>query len=60
VKDFTLPYSGLSVTCSTKYFEHISGDDPESLVPDIPVELTSEQFLAAENPVLERVAAYPD
>jgi len=60
VKDFTLPHSGLTVTYSTKYFEHITGDDPESLVPDILVELSSEQYFAAQDPVLERIVAYPD
>jgi hypothetical protein len=37
-----------------KYFHPISDADPESVVPDFPLSLKLEDFLAGRDPVLEK------
>ncbi len=54
VQMFLLPKSGLAVTYSVKYFRVVEGD-PESLIPDIPVEPTLADYLKKSDPVLEKV-----
>ena len=49
---FTLPSSGLQVHYATKHFVRLEGDPPE-LVPDLPVTLTWQDYLAGRDPALE-------
>jgi hypothetical protein len=54
VRSFKLPESGLPVTYSVKYFQVVEGD-PDSLYPDIAVELSFEEYHQKIDPVLEAV-----
>jgi hypothetical protein len=54
IQTLTLPHLGLKVSYSTKYFQFVEGDEP-SLVPDVLVELTLEDYLALRDPVLEAI-----
>jgi hypothetical protein len=56
IQTLTLPYLGLKVSYSTKYFQFVDGDDP-SLVPDVLVELALDDYLALRDPVLEAILA---
>lgn len=58
VRNFTLPYSELPVFYSTKILKTVD-DDRESLMPDIPVALRADAFLAGRDLVLERALAQP-
>jgi hypothetical protein len=53
VKRATLPNSNLAIYYPTKYFRPISDNDPASVMPDVPVRLTLEDFLAGRDPILE-------
>lgn len=54
IKYFKLPNSGLFVSYSTKYFSY-SEEDTDAIYPDIPVELTIEDYLNNRDPVLEKI-----
>ena len=54
VRTFRLPNSKLEVRYCTKYFQFARGD-PDSLAPDLPVELTARDYFAGRDPVLDRV-----
>ena len=54
VKTMTLPSSKLQVSFSTKYFRTIKDADPDSLVPDVMIEMTVDDWLAGRDPVLEK------
>jgi len=54
VLSFKLPESGLPVTYSVKYFQVVEGD-PDSLNPDIAVELSFREYHQKIDPVLEAV-----
>jgi C-terminal processing protease CtpA/Prc len=54
VKRATLPNSNLAVFYPVKYFRPIPDADPQSIVPDIPVNLALEDFLGGRDPVLEK------
>ncbi len=54
VQMFGLPNSKLAVTYSVKYFKYLE-DDPDSLVPEIPVEMTLRDYLEKADPVLDAV-----
>ncbi|UCE40273.1 MAG: peptidase S41 [Candidatus Aminicenantes bacterium] len=54
VQMLRLPQSGLPVTYSIKYFR-VLDDDPESLMPDILVELRITDYLKMTDPVIENV-----
>ena len=54
VKRALLPNSNLAVYYPVKYFHPISDADPESVVPDFPLSLKLEDFLAGRDPVLEK------
>lgn len=56
IQMLTLPNLGIKVSYSTKYFQFVEGDD-SSIVPDVPVELTLEDYLALRDPVLEAILA---
>lgn len=58
VRNFTLPHSELPVFYSTKFLK-TGDDDRESLLPDIPVALRVDAFLAGRDLVLERALAQP-
>lgn len=54
VKSFRLPNSRLSVFYSTKFFTTMPGD-PRSLFPDIPVTLSSTDYLSGRDPALASI-----
>lgn len=58
VKQATLPNSNLAIYYPTKYFRPISDADPESIMPDVAVRLTLEDFLAGRDPVLEAALSH--
>lgn len=53
---FTLPRSGLDVWHSTQYFREMEPDGP-AIEPDVRVPLTSADYFAGVDPVLERALA---
>lgn len=55
VSSFTLPSSGIRISYSTRFFRLLANADPESLGPDIGVELSSEDYLAGRDPVLSTI-----
>lgn len=57
VNKFKLPNSGLSVSYSTKYFKYLK-EDPDSLMPDIAVETTFNDFASGKNPILDAIRKY--
>jgi hypothetical protein len=57
VNKFKLPCSGLSVSYSTKYFKYLE-EDPDSLMPDIAVETTFNDFASGKDPVLDTIRKY--
>jgi hypothetical protein len=54
VSSFILPTSRVQVFHSTRFFR-LTDSDPQSLEPDIFVEITSQDFLEGRDPVLEAV-----
>lgn len=54
VKVFTLPHSKLPIQYSTKYFKTMQEDSP-SLMPDVLIETTIEDYRQGRDPVLEKV-----
>ncbi|MGB8958292.1 MAG: hypothetical protein WCC00_04685 [Candidatus Aminicenantales bacterium] len=56
IETLTLPHLKLGVSYSTKYFQFVEGDDP-SLMPDVLVELTLDDYLALRDPALEAILA---
>ncbi len=54
IEVLSLPNLMLGVSYSTKYFQFLEGDDP-SLAPDVPVDLTLDDYLALRDPVLEAI-----
>jgi serine/threonine protein kinase len=58
VKRARLPNSSLAVYYPTKYFRPISDADPDSIVPDLPVSLTLEDFIAGRDPVMEKAITH--
>ena len=57
VQKFKLPNSGLSVNYSTKYFKYLE-EDPDSLMPDIAIETTFNNFASGKDPMLDAVRKY--
>jgi hypothetical protein len=55
VRTFQLPNSKLVVRYCTKYFRLDPHGDPDALLPDIPVDLTAQDYFAGRDPVLARV-----
>ncbi|UCF04594.1 MAG: hypothetical protein JSV33_11765 [bacterium] len=55
IDTFTLPHSGLTVYFSTKYFRLFDDEDPPSLIPDIVIEVESEDYFSITDPVLDAV-----
>jgi hypothetical protein len=49
-----LPNSGITISYSTKYFKEMEKDEP-SFYPDIEVELSSDDFFAGRDPVMEEI-----
>jgi len=56
IETLTLPNLGLEVSYSTKYFRFADGDDP-SLIPNVLVEPSLDDYLALRDPVLEAILA---
>ena len=57
VNKFKLPNSGLSVSYSTEYFKYLE-EDPDSLMPDIAVEMTFSDFASGRDPALDAIRQY--
>lgn len=53
--NLVLPWSGAMISISNRYHENIPGDKREWIEPDIKVELSSSQYFANRDPVLERL-----
>ena len=58
-EEFTLPHSRLRVGYSTKYFTY-SQDDTPSFAPDVRVELSSADYFAGRDSVLEAIMAHQE
>ena len=58
VKSFALPNLGATVNHSTKRFTQIDGDDPPSLMPDVLVEPTADDYFAGRDVALERALEF--
>lgn len=57
---FSLPNSGLMVTCSTQYFNYLGEDDPAlSVAPDIQVPIASQDYFSRHDPVMEYILNNP-
>jgi hypothetical protein len=56
VRAFRLPFSGLEVGCSTRWFHQLD-DDPPSLEPDVLVPSTFDDLYRGRDPVLDWVLA---
>lgn len=52
-----LPNSGLKVDYSIRYRQLLKQDSP-ALMPDVPVSLSSSDYIAGRDPVLEKILAY--
>jgi hypothetical protein len=57
VRTFQLPNSGLQVGYSTRYFQIVSGSDPEWIAPDLPVDPTIADLRAGRDPLLDAAVA---
>lgn len=55
---FRLPFSGLEVGCSTRWFHQLD-DDPPSFDPDVLVPTTFDDLYRGRDPVLDWVTAHP-
>ena len=55
VETVSLPYSKLALYYSTKYFQDLQGEDPDSLVPDVTVEIASKDYFEGRDPVMEAI-----
>jgi hypothetical protein len=53
VRTFRLPNSNIEVGYSTKVFRIVEGSDPDSIVPDVPVEPTVGDLREGRDPLLE-------
>ena len=53
--DIQLPWSGAIASISNRYHENIPGDKRGWIEPDVRIELSSTQYFANRDPVLERV-----
>jgi hypothetical protein len=56
---FRLPWSGASGSISNRYHETIPGDTREFIAPDIAFELSSADYFANRDPLLDLVLARP-
>ena len=54
---FTLPNSGLRVSHSKSYMRKVEGD-PDSVYPDIQIEMSSADFFGGRDPVLDAAISY--
>lgn len=59
VRAFRLPFSGLEVGCSTRWFRQVEGDPP-SLEPDVLVPTSFDDLHRGRDPVLDWVLAQPE
>jgi hypothetical protein len=56
---FTLPNSGLVVNVSPQYLQDSTPDDTRPWIePDIPVELSSDDYFNGHDPALEAILSY--
>lgn len=55
IKRFNLPSSGFSVSYSTKFYKLIDDDQVKTLLPDIMIEETIEDFINNRDPVMEYI-----
>ncbi|MDK2950491.1 MAG: hypothetical protein PWQ77_156 [Kosmotogales bacterium] len=57
IKYLTLPNSGISVSYSTKFFKE-TDQKVNSLIPEIPVKLSFDDYIAGKDPSLEAIKDY--
>ena len=57
VRNFTLPNNYITVYYSTRFWQRMH-EDPETLLPDYQVEISSEDFIDGFDPVLDYVLKY--
>lgn len=55
--EFVLPWSGAPTSISNRYHETIPGDTRDSIPPDLPLVLSSQDYFANRDPLLQRVLA---
>jgi hypothetical protein len=60
VRALTLPHTKLVIGYPIRKFIQITTDDPPAISPDIPVALTSEDFFAGRDPVLDAARLYKE
>jgi len=54
----TLPYSGLTLNMAARYWERSTPNDPRiTIEPEIPAELTADDYFAGRDPVLDAIVA---
>lgn len=58
IQQFELPYFDMGVVYSTNYFELLPGEPGTTLLPDVPVTWTVEDYLAGVDPFYQAVLAY--
>lgn len=58
IRAFELPNSRLAVDYSTEFFQVVEGDPP-ALIPEVHVAVSSVDYFAGRDPVMEAVLAYP-
>lgn len=58
VRSFDLPNSGLTVYYSTKLWKRDPTADPRSLMPDVPVAVSSTDFFSQRDAAIDAVRAY--
>jgi hypothetical protein len=59
VRTFFLPKSGLEVKYSTKFFKLLE-DDPPSFTPDITAQISSTDYSAGQDPILDAILMYKE
>ena len=56
---FNLPNSGLNVSCSTRYYTIYPGNSGNTILPDVPVPMSSADYFARYDPFLAAALAQP-
>ncbi len=54
-RDLSLPYSGLTVSVATEYYEVVPGDDRTEITPDLPVSLSAGDYFAGRDAAREAI-----
>ncbi|MEO8462558.1 MAG: hypothetical protein ABI555_05055 [Chloroflexota bacterium] len=54
-RDLALPFSGLTASVATEFFEIVPGDKRVEIAPDIPVTLTAADYFADRDAALQKI-----